>query len=101
MKNKFLLCTIALILCLTSFSIPGFAANGPATNTATEARMQQIRSRLLEIKNMDMSKLSRDDRRALRHEVRELRQEAKDLDGGIYLSAGAIVIIILLLILIL
>jgi hypothetical protein len=50
---------------------------------------------------MDRSELSREDRKALRNELQEMKKEAKVTSGGVYLSVGAIIIIILLLILIL
>jgi hypothetical protein len=56
------------------------------------------------IKNLSkniMKKLSRDEKKALKAELKNLKQEARAMGGGVYLSVGAIIIIILLLILIL
>ena len=64
-----------------------------------EVRAQQIENRLLEIRDMDKSNLSRTDKKELRKEVKGLKKEARH--AGIYLSVGAIIIIILLLILLL
>ena len=50
---------------------------------------------------MDKSNLTRVEKKALRSELKELKQQARGLDQGVYLSVGAIIIIILLLILIL
>lgn len=59
-------------------------------------------NRLNEIKAMDKSQLTTTERKALRQEVKAIREEVKKADArGIYLSTGAIIIIILLLILIL
>ena len=67
-----------------------------------EARIVQMKLRVDEIKNMDKSSLTREERKDLRKELRDLNQEAKAISsGGIYLSTAAIIIIILLLILLL
>jgi VIT1/CCC1 family predicted Fe2+/Mn2+ transporter len=84
-----------------SFVTPTFAAHTtPAkTEVPKEVRVQQIKNRLVEIRNMDMSTLSKAEKKELRKEVKSLRKEAAS--QGVYLSVGAIIIIILLLILIL
>lgn len=69
------------------------------TEIPKEVRAQQIEHRLVEIRNMDKSSLSRADKKELRKEVKSLKKEAAS--QGIYLSIGAIIIIILLLILLL
>ena len=72
------------------------------TETQKEARIEEIKARVTEIKEMDKSNLSSEDRKALRHELRDMNKEARALaGGGIYLSVAAIVIIILVLILVL
>ena len=69
------------------------------TEIPKEVRAQQIEHRLIEIRNMDKSSLSRAEKKELRKEVKSLKKEAAT--QGIYLSIGAIIIIILLLILLL
>ncbi|WP_316793313.1 hypothetical protein [Pedobacter frigoris] len=64
-------------------------------------QLKRITDRVEEIKAMDKSELSKDEKKALRKELRELKQQARAIGGGVYLSVGAIIIIILLLILIL
>lgn len=64
-------------------------------------QLQRITDRVEEIKAMDKSELSKAERKALKNELKELKQEARAMSGGVYLSVGAIIIIILLLILIL
>ncbi len=72
------------------------------TEVQKEARIEEIKARVMEIKEMDKSKLSSEDRKALRHELRDMNKEARAMTGGgVYLSVGAIIIIILVLILIL
>ncbi len=68
----------------------------PATLSAAETNTLTVR--LQEIKSMDRSNMSSSEKRALRNETRSIK---KQLNGGVYLSVGAIIIIALLLILLL
>lgn len=69
--------------------------------TEQKLKLEKITNRVEEIRKMDKSNLSRAEKRALRKELKEMKEQAKALSGGVYLSVGAIIIIILLLILIL
>jgi len=70
--------------------------------TAEQAqRAQVMMNRLEEIKAMDKSNLTRTEKKALRKEVKTIKTAMADLNGGVYLSVGAIIIIVLLLILLL
>ncbi|WP_293302951.1 hypothetical protein [Pedobacter sp. UBA4863] len=75
----------------------------PKTELTAEQRaeLNRIISRVDEIKAMDKSNLSKEERKELRKELKEMKKKANALGGGVYLSVGAIIIIILLLILIL
>jgi hypothetical protein len=93
-----------LVIMLLSVASPTFAAVAEAAPTPTEtpeAKIARLSQRIEEIKAMDKSQLSRTERRALKKEVREIRDEVKALSGGVYISIGAILVIILLLILLL
>lgn len=65
-----------------------------------KVQLERITSRVDEIRAMDKSDLSRAEKKALRKELKQLKQEARAMGGGVYLSVGAIIIIILLLIII-
>lgn len=72
------------------------------TEEEIAVRMNQMTQRVEEIKSMDRSSLTKQERKELRKELREMNKTAKAMgQGGVYLSVGAIIIIILLLILIL
>lgn len=76
--------------------------NPKTTETGTEsARAQELLNRLTEISEMDINAMSRTEKKEIRKEVRAIKKEMKQLDGGIYISVGALIIIILLLIIIL
>lgn len=65
-----------------------------------KAQFERIVNRVEEIRKMDKSNLSRAEKRALRKELKEMKEQARVLQKGVYLSVGAIIIIILLLIII-
>ena len=66
----------------------------PTTMSAAETNTLTLR--LQEIKEMDRSNMSSSEKRALRKETRSIK---KQLSGGVYVSAGALIIIAVLLIL--
>jgi tRNA pseudouridine-54 N-methylase len=70
-------------------------------NAAQTERVKQITARLYEIKAMDKSSMSKSEKKALRKEVKSMKQEMRDGNNGIYLSVGAVIIILLLLIILL
>jgi hypothetical protein len=101
MKKLFYILTAVLML---SFSSNSFASATDTKRPLTEqqqAEIQRIEQRVQEIKAMDKSQLSSQERKALRKELREMKAQARVASGGVYLSTAAIIIIILLLILIL
>ena len=101
----------ALILLASFASLPSFANHdkqalqekvAAMTQEQKEARVAEIKARVEEIKDMDRSTLTSEDKKALRHELKDMNKEAKALgNGGVYISLAGIVIIILVLILIL
>lgn len=66
-----------------------------------QIQFKRITDRVEEIRAMDKSDLTSSERKELRKELKEMKQQARAMSGGVYLSVGAIIIIILLLILIL
>jgi len=103
--------TYSLVLCLLlafTFGNPRQASAEDVnplkelTEEEIAVRMSQMTQRVEEIKSMDRSSLTKQERKELRKELREMNKTAKAMgQGGVYLSVGAIIIIILLLILIL
>jgi|GEM_PF-1178912 len=66
-----------------------------------ENQSKVLVTRLDELKAMDFSSLSFREKRAVKKEVRTIKRQLNSIEGrGLYLSAGAIIIIVLLLILI-
>jgi hypothetical protein len=110
MKRKIYLIAVTMLLTLAAFSSRAATtidnkltkeAIAGMTPEQKQVRIEEIKQRVNEIRSMDKSHLSRQERKELRVELRGLKHQANELGGGIYLSVGAIIIIILLLILIL
>ncbi len=105
--KKITFCLAVSFLALTMIPLPSKATADVATATtilsesAKKERTDAMMLRLKEIKAMDKSNLSSAERKALRKEVVSMKKEAKEMNGGVYLSVGAIIIVILLLILLL
>lgn len=99
---------MVLFFILMNTTVSAYSAtsgNDPVTSNSTakteDVVGQQLVERLKEIKAMDKSNLTRAERKALRKEVKEIKNELVVNHKGVYLSVGAIIIIILLLILLL
>jgi hypothetical protein len=102
-KSFYLLLLLILVNFSAAFALENekFVGDKSPISTYEKDRIQQIESRILEIKSMDKSKLSSQERKALRKEIQQMRKEMKGFtSGGVYLSVAAIIIIILVLILI-
>ncbi|MFH2143057.1 MAG: hypothetical protein ABIJ97_11575 [Bacteroidota bacterium] len=70
----------------------------PETSTVESADIEASIARLDEIKNMDFSGLSSQEKKELRNEVRSIKDILNETGDGVYISVGAIIIIVLLLI---
>ncbi|MET4081497.1 putative PurR-regulated permease PerM [Pedobacter sp. UYP30] len=103
---KKLIYTFALIFTLgisaNSVSAAEKASKHPTElTTEQQAKLDKITTRVEEIREMDKSQLSRTEKRELRKELKEMKNQARAMSGGIYLSVGAIIIIIVVLLFIL
>ena len=81
-------------------NLPSKEAIATMTDEQKQALVQQMKDRVEYIKDMDKSELSKEDRKALRTELKSMRRESRAVTG-VYISVGALIIIILLLIIIL
>lgn len=108
MKKKIYLLSTALMLTFSAGQLKAAAVTTEPvakevalTDEQKEAKLEVIKERVEEIKAMDKSQLSKEEKKELKTELKTMKTQARALGGGIYLSVGAIIIIILLLILIL
>lgn len=92
-----------MVFLLTALAPAAMAKDGkePATlSPEDEIRLEEINERVLEIKAMNFAEMTKTQKKEIKHELRKINKEAKDIGGGIYLSAGAIIIILLILLII-
>lgn len=75
------------------------ATRAPTPAEAAEAKA--LKSRLDEINALDKTELKAADKKNLHKEVRSIEKKLRELNGGVYLSVGALIVIILLLIILL
>ncbi len=105
--KKLLVCIMAIFLSLTFIPIQLNAmteSNRPpiaATKSIEPFNASASLARLDEINALDKSHMSSSEKRQLRKEVRSIKKSYNQVNGGVYLSVGAIIIIVLLLILLL
>ncbi|MFA5820496.1 MAG: hypothetical protein WC854_14615 [Bacteroidales bacterium] len=108
--KKIVLCVMATFLSLTILPLQSFAANTDKPSSlvvtkppepAESAEAKTLVLRLNEINAMDMSKLKSSEKKNLHKEVRSIKKELREVGGGVYLSAGALILIVILLIVLL
>jgi hypothetical protein len=90
-----------MIMVFTTLGAPAFSTETPVPvpTETPEAKVARLTERLEEIKAMDHKGMTRAEKKALRKEVRNIKEEVAAVSGGVYISVGAIIIILLLLIL--
>lgn len=81
-----------------STSEPTSTLPAPVPTPAESARILTLESRLKEVNTMDKSELKAAEKKELRKEVKSIKHELRTISGGVYLSAGAVILILLLLI---
>jgi hypothetical protein len=103
MKNtiKISAINILLFVCLAINPQTALAtkpSNETPLSTSDKATISHIESRLVEIKALNKSELSSTEKKSLRQEVREMQKKSAKISGGIFISAGAVILILVLII---
>ena len=117
MKIKSLLAALTILFTLSSINVSATShiSLDPGDNAKTikeriskmtpeqkDARAAEIKVRVQEIKSMDKSQLTSEQRKALRKELRAMKKEAKQMGPTyVYISGAGVILIIILLIIIL
>jgi hypothetical protein len=95
---------MATFLSLTFLPLQSNAATTaePTSMEASKpAEVKALELRLNEINSVDKSKLTSSDKKNLRKEVKSINHKLRDIGGGVYISAGAVILIVILLIILL
>lgn len=88
-----------MLIAILAVAAPSVNAAPVTDPVEQKAEVQRLQNRLEEIKAIDKTKLSKEEKKALRGEVKQIKKEMKAISGGVYLSVGAIILIALLIIL--
>jgi hypothetical protein len=102
MKIAVTLRSVLVVLALT-FTCPlaTQAFNETPGIETEEQHIARLNKRLEEIHDMDKTSMTRSEKKALRVEVKKIKKEMAEVSGGLYISAGALLLIALLLIILL
>jgi hypothetical protein len=76
-------------------------SSSPIESPVETARAQILLDRLDQIKSLDKKDISTTEKKALKQETKSIKKELKQISGGVYLSAGTLIIILLILIILL
>lgn len=91
---------VALLTLVAPLASPAFASTPKARTEKLDAvETVKLENRLRAIEGMDLSTLTRKEKRSLRKEVKSIERQMNG--GGLYISVGAAILIVLLLILLL
>lgn len=96
--------TLAMAMSVGSYAAPNSNEMINATVPAgmpTDAETQKLLNRLEEIKAMDLENMPRSERRKYAKEVKHIQKKMNAVGGGVYISAGALILILILLIVLL
>ncbi len=92
--------SMIMVISTANFATAKERSDAPLT-TEQQVKLQQLTQRVEQIRSMDKTELNRQEKRALRSELRTMKNDANAIgNGGIYLSITALLVIILILIII-
>jgi hypothetical protein len=99
--KKIAICLMATCLSLTFIPLQSNAATTEPSSSLVvpkPAEAKTLELRLNEINAMDKSKLKSSDKKNLRKEVKSINHKLREIGGGVYISAGTLILILVLLI---
>ena len=107
--KKIILCLFTTCLLLTFYPLKANTTTVAASTSivalkpveSDKAKAKVLEFRLNEINAMDKSNMKPSEKKSLRKEVRSIKQQLRDIGGGVYVSAGGIILILILLIILL
>lgn len=97
--KKLIYIAFSFVMLLTTVNLASAKEkNNNALTTEQQAKLNQLTTRVEQIRGMDKSDLSREEKKALRTELKQMKSEANAIgNGGIYLSVTALLVIIIIL----
>jgi hypothetical protein len=88
---------------MLSVAVPAFPVTEPvrAVVETPEETISRLTKRLEEIDAIDKKTLTKEEKKELRGEVKEIKKEMKRVGGGVYVSIGAALLVLILLLILL
>ncbi len=101
MKLTIYVMTVFVLLSTIPAPLKAEVRNSPSDpiEAVSPADVEALTKRVEEIKNMDKANLSRPEKAQLRKELRGIRKKLDN--GGVYISAGALLVVIIILLIVL
>ncbi len=102
--KKIFFCLMTTCMLSGAMTTTVSASNAIATTTTSTTKANEaaeakvLLNRLYEIKAMDKSDIGPSEKSELRTEVQTIRTQLAAIGGGVYISAGALIVILILLI---
>lgn len=91
-----------MLLMLSGLSFNSKAAEkNMSKEEAQQVRVMEIKQRVEDIRAMDLSQLNATDRKAVKHELKDMKKELNQMGPIVIISAGALILIIILILLLL
>ncbi|HQK97042.1 MAG TPA: hypothetical protein PLH61_03410 [Bacteroidia bacterium] len=97
-KSLILLCLFVFVGSITPSTVMAGSHPKLITITSDSLNIDSLKLRLEEIAAIDKSDMSRVEKKKLKSEVRGIQHKLKEVDRGIYLSLGTVILIVILLI---
>lgn len=99
--------SFCLMACFTSLTaLADSPANDKTTSVSTaelEVKINALSERMKTLKEAKKHAVTRDEKQLIRHEIRDVKKEAKALkqqvSGGIYIGSGVLIVALLLILL--
>jgi hypothetical protein len=104
--KKIILCLMLTFMSLAflPFQVTAATTTSPSSVVdpkPAESTAKALELRLNEINAMDKSKMKSAEKKNLRKEVKSINHKLREIGGGVYISAGALILILILLIVLL
>ncbi len=97
--KKIAICILAIVLSFTFNPLSLNAQEPVRTEKAPDAEQaRHLINRLEEIKKLDVRTMKPNEKKAIRKEIKQIRTKLHSIGGGVYISAGALILILILLI---
>ena len=93
---------LVMVLMLSGMALNTRAAEkSNTTEQAQQVRVMEIKQRVEDIRAMDLSQLNATDRKAMKHELRDMNKELRHMGPVVIISVGALILIIILVLILL